>query len=745
MNNEPTNVEKLRGLPWSIAANSANTIFLQFTFFGSVFVLFLNDLGINKSGVGVLLSLLPFSNLVSLFVTPILARYGYRRTFLTFFTARKVVTALLLLTPLIVSSFGIRLAFYYVAGVVAFFSLLRSIAITALMPWSQEYVPNRIRGKYSALNNIFNTLAGYLAILVAGLVIERSSGLSGYMILIAAGVFTGFIAAWLFSFIPGGAPSGEIIKKSERRRELGEPLRDGAFTRYLIGAGFVLLATSPLASFLPLFMKERVGLSESEVVFLQFGTMTGTLISSFLWGWAADRYGSKPIMLLTAYLYSLLPVLWWTMPRGTSMSLYAAMGIALLQGTASIGWAIGSGRLLYVSAVPPEKRTGYMAVYNAWTGLIGGFSAIVGGWVLDLSQGISGQIYLFPLDSYSPLFLIGFVLPFLSIFLLRIIRSEGKVSVGEFVGLFFRGNPFQAMGSMIRYHFAMDERSTVVSAESLGRSRSPLTVEELLESLSDPRFNVRFEAIVSVARMMPDERLIKALVDILHSDEPAFSVIAAWALGRIGDSQAIEPLRRALDSKYRSVKAHSTIALGTLGDKEIIPQLIKRLEEEADQGLKLAYASALGMLEVQEATPLLLELLRSDQNESDQEQLGLALARIIGEEGRYIHLLRQWKTGPGTAASQIMNALKRKFGKKMRKTDQLMITINECEASFAREDLSKGIHLLREVLEQLPMESFPDGARLILSTCIRQLHEPLEYGLVYALLALHVLDVSLPS
>lgn len=742
MNNEPTNVEKLRGLPWSVAGNSVNTIFLQFTFFGSVFVLFLSDLDINKSGVGVLLSLLPFSNLVSLFVTPILARYGYKRTFLTFFIVRKFVTALLLLTPLVVTSLGFRAAFYYVAGIVALFSLLRSIAITALMPWSQEYVPNRIRGKYSAMSNIFTTLAGYLAILVAGLVIERSSGLSGYMILIAAGVFAGLIAAWLFSFIPGGAPSDGILQKTERRHELQEPLRDGAFTGYLIGAGLVLLATSPLASFLPLFMKEQVGLSESRVVFLQFGTMTGTLISSFLWGWAADRYGSKPIMLLSVYLYILLPLLWWTMPRGAPLSLYAALGIALLQGIASIGWAIGAGRLLYVGVVPPEKRTGYMAIYTAWTGLVGGFSNIVGGWILDLSHGIAGQISIFPLDSYSPLFLIGLILPVLSIFLLRRVSSEDKVSVGEFVSLFFRGNPFQAVGSMIRYHFAMDERSMVVSAESLGRSRSPLTVEELLESLSDPRFNVRFEAIVSVARMTPDERLMKALVEILHSDEPAFSVIAAWALGRLGDPEGIPPLRKALDSKYRSVKAHSTIALGTLDDKEIVPELLRRLEAELDHGLQVAYASALGMLGAQEATPKLLELLHSNQHDMTQEQLGLALARIVGEEGRYIHLLRQWKMEPGTITSRIMRALKRKLEKRTSKMDPLIMAIDQCEAAFAREDLSGGMPLLCQALEQLSMDDLPEVARLILSTCRKQMHEPLGDNRAHLLLALHVLDVS---
>ena len=35
----PTNVEKLRGLPWGIGWSVANSVFAKYTFFGSIFVL----------------------------------------------------------------------------------------------------------------------------------------------------------------------------------------------------------------------------------------------------------------------------------------------------------------------------------------------------------------------------------------------------------------------------------------------------------------------------------------------------------------------------------------------------------------------------------------------------------------------------------------------------------------------------------------------------------------------------------
>ncbi len=70
MQSEPTTVEKLRGLPWSVATNAANAVFNQFTFFGSIFVLYLNSLGLNKTEIGLILALVPFSAILAPLFAP---------------------------------------------------------------------------------------------------------------------------------------------------------------------------------------------------------------------------------------------------------------------------------------------------------------------------------------------------------------------------------------------------------------------------------------------------------------------------------------------------------------------------------------------------------------------------------------------------------------------------------------------------------------------------------------------------
>lgn len=744
MEREPTTVEKLRGLPWSIASNVANTVFVQFTFFGSVFVLFLSTLGLSKAQMGFLLSLLPFTGLIALFIAPAVARFGYKRTYLLFMGARKIVTAFLLLTPWVQIRFGSQATLLFVAGIVAVFAILRSVAMTASFPWTQEYVPDHLRGKYTATNNIFTAVTGFLAVSVAGYVLEHSTGLFGYMVLIGTGVVFGLVSVWLASFIPGGAPVEDKGAESAPQRNLKHALRDERLLRYLAGVGLITLATIPVASFLPLFMQEQVGLSSGQVVLLQAGTLLGGLLSSYLWGWTADRYGSKPVMLSGVYLTLLLPIFWMLMPRHSPWSLHAALGIAFLQGVADLSWGIGSARLLYTGVVPPEKKADYMALYYAWVGVVGGFSRVIGGLLLDYSWAITGRFLILPLDPYTPLFVLGLVLPAASLILFNAIQADETVGLGQFVGIFFRGNPFLAMSSMIRYHLARDERATVRMTERLGQAKSLLTVEELLEALSDPRFHVRFEAAVSIARMPPDPRLTEALINLLDGSEIALSVVAAWALGRIGDKRAIEPLRKALNSQYRSLRAYSARALGALGDKEIIPLLLERLANETDKGLQMAYAAALGSLRAEEATGQLLALLKTTQNEGARMELALSLARIVGDEHHFIQLLRQVRADPGTATSQAVTALKKKLNG-LQVEDTPAPLMDECAAVLAREDLERGAVLLCQIIRLLPMEHFEVDAAQILQECVDRLDEFGATRIEYIILALHTMQRGMNS
>lgn len=740
-NNEPTTAEKIRRLHWSIISNSTNAIFGQLTFFGPVFILFLSELNLNNTEIGFLLSLFPFFGLIALFITPLVARFGYKRTYVTFWGLRKLVTAGLLLIPLVISQWGERSALVMIVVITMGFGLCRAIAETGFFPWVQEHIPDSIRGKYSAINSIFSNLTGILAILTASFVLDRHTGLDAFMSLFAVGVFFGFICVLAALQIPGGAP---VKREAGSRRTYGELLeaaRDRNLQLYLAGIGVFILGTVPMLSFQPLFMEQQVGLSDSNVVLLQNAVLIGGLISTYLLGWAADRYGSKPVMLLGIYMKMILPIAWLLMPRHSPLSFPIALAIAFTHGIGEFAWAIGSARLLFVSVVPREKSAQYMAVYYAAVGIIGGVSQLAGGFILDLSQGLSGNIAdVLVIDPFTPLYIMGLLLPVLSLYLFRAVRADSPVSMGEFASLFTHGNPIAALDSMVRYYRSKDERRAVAMTQRLGQTNSPLTVEELLEALTDPRFHVRFEAIISISRMKsPHSRLVDALCHILEGTEVSLSVIAAWALGRIGDPNAIPTLLRGLNSHYRSIQAHCARALGTLRYAEIAPELIKRLDDETDKGLVMAYCSALGNLRAQEAIDCVLLFLKETENDGARIELTLSLARMIGDEGRFIKLWRQSKHDIGTMCSQTLLALRHYFSRNHADVERALA---EAAEQFARDHLAQGMAHIVQLIHALPREQYEPASLKILDECAERLTEYSAERTEYLLLVLHNLEAG---
>jgi len=739
MATEPTNAEKLRGLPWSIGADFANTIFCQLTVFGSAFVLFLNELGLGKTHIGFLLSLFPFCGVVALFIAPTVERVGRKRVFLTFWGIRKFVAASLLLTPLVVRQFGPEAAHLFVTCVVLTFAMCRAIGETAYYPWFQEFVPDAVRGKYSAIDNIVVTLGACAAVAVASHVIGHSTGLGRFMWLIGGGFFFGLLCVWCSSFIPGGAPVE--ADKTTRFEELKEALRDRNYRLYLAGLALVTLGSTPLAAFLPLFLRDQVGLTEGNVVLLSAGTLLGGLLSSYLWGWAADRYGSKPVLLSSLYATMFLPACWLLIPRGGPWSNHIAMGIAVFGGLAGIGAAVSMYRFLFVGVVPAERKTEYMAIYYAWVGLVGGVGPLIAGRALDYSKALSGKLYGLTIDPYTPIFVASVLLTAGGILFYRLVRADSTMTAFRFAGMFLEGNPFIAFESMIRYHLAKDEEDRISVTERLGEAESPLNVDELIEALSDPSFHVRHEAIISIARTRPDERLTRALIGVLDGPEPELSLLAAWALGRIGDRRAIEPLRKALATGSPMLRAQCARSLGRLGDDDSIPLLLERLRSETDIGLRVAYASALGSLGVTAAREDLRALLHSAQAPTARMELAFNLARLVGEPHNFIRLWRQARADAATPASQEMISLREWIEETCTESAAASKTADETAQTLGRGDLAAGAVQLAHLIRLLPLERLDGTCRAVLSDCADFLGGPGSPRIEYLLLALHTMGV----
>lgn len=744
----PTNAERKKRLPWWLAAGMLDNIRISFIF-GPVLILFLDALHFDKARIGILVALPLFFQVLSIFVAPLVERIGYKKSCIIFFGLRTTILFGLLYTPSVAANYGTTGAFLWVTFIMLVFSVSLVTGLTAGGPWSQEILPTNIRSKIIALNTVLCSIIVLGGTWFAGYWIENSKGLSGFTFLIAVGASVGILAVISHSFFPGGAQIKRKSHSKEHYVNMLNAFKDRDFVGLLWGIAVFIFIVQGVASFIPLYMKDIIGIDSGKVIHLTMWTTLGTIIAVYFWGWAADRFGGKPVFVTGVMFHILMPFLWYAIPRQAgSLSFYFAMAVSFFGGLVCVAYLIGIDRYLFLTIFPPDKKTSYHSVWFSWTGFFAGLGPLVVGLALKYFSGLDKSDYTLlnvKINSFLPIFAAHIAMPVAAIYIIGKIKDDSETKTKEFVGHLFESLPFGIFGtfsSIMRYRWAGEEQERIETTRDLGRLDTPFNTDELVEAINDPSFDVRYEAIVAMAARKPNRRVVSVLIDVVNGADIELSATASWALGQIGDTSAIPALRKQLDAPYRILRARSARALAGLGDKEIAPELLDLLRNESDLALKTAYASALGTLKYMPALEDILKMLAEAQTETFRGELALAVAKIIGSERTYIKLYRSARTDWSTTICEAMMKLKKPM-QKLNLSNDLLELVTICADCFAAEKPSLSDELLWPIFSAIPKDYLDKNFRPVFAELSKRLEQFGTSRREYILLAIHTCDVWL--
>ncbi len=248
-----------------------------------------------------------------------------------------------------------------------------------------------------------------VALWLAGLAIGNTTGLRPFLELLAAGCALGLLGVALMIKVPGGAPRPEEPVLAHGAN-MAQALRDRNFVAFLLGNGCVTVGCTLFGCFLPLYIKERLGVASGTVVMLDTVVMVGGTPAGLLLGWLSDRIGSRPVLMPSTALTLLIPLGWLLLPRQTTHAVAWCAVLYFLYGVAITGMAIGSGRLLFNGVVPPEHSTAYMAIYYAWSGCVSGLAVLLAGALLSVCGGWQTRVGAVVVDGNSLLFLLAMLI-----------------------------------------------------------------------------------------------------------------------------------------------------------------------------------------------------------------------------------------------------------------------------------------------------------------------------------------------
>lgn len=173
------------------------------------------------------------------------------------------------------------------------------------------------------------------------------------------------------------------------------------------------------------------------------------------------------------------------------------------------------------------------------------------------------------------------------------------------------------------------------AADEMGR-RGHRFRKEIAEALrpvlaSDPESLVRAAAGRALGRLGTREA-VPELVKGLSDKSAEVRVVAAAALWRLPDPSAVPMLLERVKDTDKAVREWSALALGVAADPRAVPELI-RLLNDPERSVRLAAVRSLGRLNRPEAlTPLVGYLASGKRDDEEREEVINSVASIEGSE-----------------------------------------------------------------------------------------------------------------
>ncbi len=332
-------------------------------------------------------------------------------------------------------------------GVVFYFAAA-NLAIPQWVSLMGELVPERRRGRYFALRTRQGSIASFVALIGAGLLLHGFTAQGET----AAGFVTVFVIALIGRIISVyhlgrmyDPPGHVAVLDVAEVRSGWSGFRAAPVFRFSVFFALMQFATAIASPFFTVYM-----LRDLQWTYLEFTINTGAvvLVQFFtlnFFGRLSDAFGNRLILATTGWVIPWLPAMWLF-----STDYVYLLVIQLLGGLAWAGFNLSAGNFLY-DLIPSRQRVGFLAIHNVMSS-IGVFAgAILGGFLaMHLPTSITlGETTFTWLSALYGVFALSTLarLTVAAIFLPRLkeVRVVRRMSVG---GLIFRVARFNVLSGL---------------------------------------------------------------------------------------------------------------------------------------------------------------------------------------------------------------------------------------------------------------------------------------------------------
>lgn len=428
--------EGIFATPWSIISVPGNVF---------IAALLTSVLGLRESVYGIIVSLPAWANAAQFLLVPWLSRFYSSRSLAILLSFVNNVTWLILaLTLHKIPLDGGPAAGRILFGFFLIISLSISIASVSWMAWIQEWIPDRIRGKYFGGRNQLMGIVSIVFIIAAGYALNRfGESVLAFQVIIGVCVLLRFLSVHMFTHIytPWSRPERET--SANLGLQIKEILRRDGFRNYLWFAMSLAFGLSITAPFAPVFMQSHLEFSVSFQMHLLILASLGSALGMPWWGRLCDHHGCRAVILTTGLLWMLSNFTWCFLQPETTWMLYP---LWFFGGLTSSGVILG-GFNLVLKLTPPHLKSSAVSLHLAMTSVAAAIPPVIAGFFLA-----SDWLGALPQEwRYRMLFALGPTWVLLTLLLLAKIDEPKSADINSFSGAFRTMRNIMAQGGVLMF------------------------------------------------------------------------------------------------------------------------------------------------------------------------------------------------------------------------------------------------------------------------------------------------------
>lgn len=726
-------------------------------------------IGCSHFVIGVLAAIPAFAGLLQLVSSYLAQRYRRRKLLVAWFS----LASRLLWLPILAIPFVVPRHLW--VDVFLILTLLSSALSNVSSPlwtaWITDLVPADNRGRYFGQRNMYAGFVGMVASVLGGFFLDTASRLHLYSQATAFAIV--FIVSCVFAFpsvfIAFRSPDpAESRSRAEQDgggatrnvwKYYAAPFADRRFLRIMIFLASVAVSQTFAAQFFIVYQLEYLKFSYTALQLLAALASLASLVSMPIMGYLADKYGNRPILMLSLVLVVITPFLYipavpdgiaglWAARHGAISISSAKIYIGVMNVIAGVGWAgVGLTQFnLMIGAAPAAQRTVYVSAVAGLSGLAGGIAPLLGGEILQrlflVHIPTIGPIF----NAYHVLFLMTMVLRVSCLLLLRPIVEQGSKSARYVLGQLKATKPIGSVANIQKLAHGNSAQARQHAAEGLAKLKTPVAVEELVKALDDVALPVREHAARALGEI-GDRRALTPLLSKLSDPVSGIDGAAAEALGKIGDVAALPALAAAaqlgpvprrlaavaalanLDGRQATIVLLDLVsdpplkmpvlrALGEREDAASATALIAILREERDPPALAIIADALGRLGDPQAGPVLIEALRATSSPRVRNEILNAVGSVLGgRDSFYPYLALDSFARDETVGKILLNIQRRVRARTARglpsQYSRIAVRAKQALEAYAQGNSSVALNRLAKIVDFVPSppdESVKDRA-----------------------------------